>query len=66
MANMSYCRFENTLYDLMDCYNNINNELSSDHEVRARKAMIKLCQEILEAYDPEVDAPSLTPPSIYK
>lgn len=26
MSNMSYCRFENTLQDLRDCYESLDNE----------------------------------------
>ena len=52
MANMSYCRFENTYRDLMDCYYNINDNLS-DNEHRYRELMIKVCQNILNEYNPE-------------
>ena len=52
MANMGYCRFENTYRDLLDCYRNINNNLS-DSEHRYRELMIKVCQGILDEYDPE-------------
>ncbi len=30
MANMSYCRFENTYHDLIDCFDNIWNEADCD------------------------------------
>ena len=51
MANMSYCRFENTYRDLLDCYHNINESLSkSEHNYRER--LVNLCQEILDEYDP--------------
>lgn len=52
MANMSYCRFENTYRDLMDCYNNINEELS-DREHKYREMLIKICQNMIDEYDPE-------------
>lgn len=55
MPNMSYCRFENTVEDLRDCYDNINelNDLSED-EQRARLRLIRLCQKIVdEAEDVE-------------
>ena len=51
MANMSYCRFENTYRDLMDCYNNINEQLS-DREHAYRERLAKLCETILEDYNP--------------
>jgi len=45
MPNMSYCRFQNTLSDLQDCYDNIEKKLSQDeHEARAE--LIRLCLEI--------------------
>lgn len=49
---MSYCKFENTYRDLLDCYHNINNNLS-DSEHRYRERLVDLCQCILEEYDPE-------------
>ena len=50
MANMSYCRFENTYKDLLDCYNNINEELS-DREHKYREMLVELCQSIVDDYD---------------
>lgn len=52
MANMSYCRFENTLSDLEDCRDALDRgeELSS-REVRKAKALIDLCREIADNYD---------------
>jgi len=56
MGNMSYCRFENTVRDLQDCYDNFDlNESASEHEQRARKRMIKLCVEIAIDYGCEID-----------
>jgi hypothetical protein len=41
---MSYCRFQNTLNDLIDCYDNIeNDDLSEDEEI-AKKRLIKICR----------------------
>lgn len=49
MGNMSYCRFRNTLPDLRDCYENIDDiENANEDELRARKNLIKLCVEIAE------------------
>ena len=49
MANMSYCRFRNTLNDLRDCYYNM--EGVSDHEEqRARQQLIDLCRDIVDEY----------------
>lgn len=50
MANMSYCRFRNTLLDLEDCYDNITDRDMGDDEERARKRLIELCQQISEEY----------------
>ena len=50
MANMSYCRFENTYRNLMDCYNNINDQLS-DREHSYRERLVELCQSIVDEYD---------------
>jgi len=41
--NMSYCRFENTLKDLKDCYYNMDSDDLSQSEFFARKRMIELC-----------------------
>ena len=60
MANMSYCRFHNTLSDLNDCesaldsfINNDENTISSDDERRKAKQLIELCSYIAENYSAE-------------
>jgi len=53
MANMSYCRFENTLADLKDCYHHIHAEVSAEEE-RARAALIRLCTRIAEEHGDEI------------
>jgi len=55
MANMSYCRFENTLSDLRDCYRNIDETDLSRTEIAARKELIELCQLIAEVADLELE-----------
>jgi len=47
MANMSYCRFQNTLQDLRDCYENMDDTDLSDEEKRARRTLLKLCDQIV-------------------
>ena len=48
MSNMSYCRFQNTLGDLRDCYNNMNDPIKNNREEeQARQALVELCAEIL-------------------
>ena len=48
MANMSYCRFENTLGDLKDCLDALNNKsISSDREKIKAKGLLKLMVEFI-------------------
>lgn len=49
MGNMSYCRFENTLSDLRDCYNNIDDDLSGS-EREYRQQLIELCTSISDEF----------------
>jgi hypothetical protein len=46
MANMSYCRFENTYEDLKDCYENIDNDDLSESEKKFKDKLVNLCCEI--------------------
>ena len=46
MSNMSYCRFQNTLRDLLDCHNHIADEVSSEED-HARNQLIITCKEIV-------------------
>lgn len=55
MANMSYCRFENTLRDLRDCYNNMDNDNLSKSEFYARKQMIEMCANIINQHEDLLD-----------
>ena len=57
MANMSYCRFQNTSIDLDDCvrvledaYDLEDLDLSND-EARAMRNMASLCREFLDNYE---------------
>ena len=58
MANMSYCRFQNTLPDLIDCDEALREiddnlaELSRD-EARAAQELIRICQQIAARFDPQ-------------
>lgn len=49
MANMSYCRFENTLRDLRDCSEHLyeTKEQLGEFEWEAKLKLIKLCLEIV-------------------
>ena len=60
MANMSYCRFRNTLGDLRDCVSALDtvstgDELLSYEEARAAKAMLQVCQEYIDTYQAVFD-----------
>lgn len=46
MANMSYCRFQNTSRDLHDCYESLDAELSED-EREARNRLVRTCAKVL-------------------
>jgi hypothetical protein len=48
MANMSYCRFENTSRDLQDCYENFTSTRLSEDEKRYRARIVEQCLLILE------------------
>jgi hypothetical protein len=50
MANMSYVRFENTLSDLRDCAEHMDDDVSDTTEERAREKLIRLCQRIANDY----------------
>lgn len=56
MGNMSYCRLQNTLKDLRDCaeaLEEIGDNLAelSKEEARAAAALIAVCQEIGGRFD---------------
>ena len=51
MPNMSYCRFQNTFIDLMDCYSNMNDDDLSISEWKARKNIINVCKVIIDEYE---------------
>jgi hypothetical protein len=60
MANMSYCRFENTYHDLVDCFDNIWNEAENERDERYRKNMIRFLKDRLdeiEELNEELDKP---------
>ena len=53
MSNMSYCRFENTLSDLQDCYDYVDDGELNEDERKARLRIIKLCVKIADKYSEE-------------
>ena len=52
MSNMGYCRWQNTLADLRDCYHS-DREPDSREELQARIQLINLCQKFINEYDVE-------------
>ena len=57
MANMSYCRFQNTLDDLRDCRDALmemgdyEKELDEE-EARAAKRLLRICRELADDFEP--------------
>lgn len=52
MANMSYCRFENTYQDLKDCYDNFESlEDLSESEQRYAKKIYELCKKFADTFE---------------
>jgi len=49
MPNMSYCKFENTYKDLLQCYHDIETA-NNESEKLYRERLLSLCQEILSEY----------------
>ena len=54
MGNMSYCRFENTMDDLMDGIQNIQRRAENERDERSRQNMIALFKDIAEGFDGDV------------
>jgi hypothetical protein len=54
MANMSYCRFENTTSDLKDCYENMDDKEISVEEKTQRQHLIDMCCDIAIEYGHEI------------
>lgn len=54
MGNMHYARFRNTLGDLRECYNSMQEEedLEAEEEA-AKKEIIELCATIVERFGKE-------------
>lgn len=61
MANMSYCRFQNTLGDLRDCKGALDEDLDDNDELPQKGSdehwamlqLIEVCKEIVDNHDPE-------------
>ena len=49
---MSYCRFQNTVQDLIDCRDNMDlDDQASQEERNAKMKLIELCREIARDFD---------------
>lgn len=63
MANMSYCRFENTYKDLQDCLEALENEGgvtgveegANQYEKPYIRRLVELCIEIADNYEDELE-----------
>jgi hypothetical protein len=49
MSNMDYCKFQNILNDLRECYDAMYDELSPEEE-SARDHIIELCKSIVKEF----------------
>lgn len=62
MANMSYCRFENTYHDLKDCYEALNEAGSlesleqtvNEYEKKFIQKLVELCKDITDEFGDEL------------
>lgn len=54
--NMGYCIFQNTLEDLKQARDVIDEEPISPEEQRARLRLIKVCKDIAEMFKDDEDA----------
>lgn len=54
MANMSYCRFRNTVNDLRDCVESMTERLCEE-ENDARRDLVRLCVRVLDEVGIELD-----------
>ena len=51
MSNMCYCRFNNTLYDLRDCIEHIEDRDLSDEEAQQRFHLLEAMVETVYEYN---------------
>ena len=55
MPNMSHCRFHNTLRDLVDCIDHMDDELSPE-EAEAHNKLLLLCARLASDYAGDIEA----------
>ena len=58
MANMSYCRWENTLDDLRDCAEHVHDPVDGS-EARARASLLEIAADMLEEVGVTIDRSEL-------
>ena len=51
---MSYCRFENTYKDLIDCLENIHTIAGTEIDEQYKQKMIKLFNQVCEQYGGDI------------
>jgi hypothetical protein len=51
MPNMEHCRFTNTLADLKDCQDHLDDDNLSEEEKKCRKKLLALVRQIAWDYD---------------
>lgn len=51
MANMAYCRFDNTARDLRECEGSLFDDYLSEDEKRARLRLVKTCKRIVSDWE---------------
>lgn len=51
MSNMGYCRFENTFFDLIDCYDHINDDGLNELEDEYRLRLVDICLKIARDFN---------------
>ena len=56
MSNMSHCRFQNTLEDLRDCRQHMDDADLSEAEKQARYRLIRECARIADDYREETES----------
>ena len=62
MPSMSYCRFENTLGDLQECYDALEKagsvkevaENATQYEKPCVRELVKLCKKVVDDFGDEV------------
>lgn len=55
MGNMGYCRFVNTHENLLDCQSHMDDDDISEPEKEERLKLIKLCRDIAQDYEGEIE-----------